>query len=125
MKPVLAFFLLMILWGCSGTPYQPSGLIGGYEERQLSANSFKVFFHGNGYTRGDRASDFTLLRSAEVAEQNGFPYFVIEEEEAPAASSRINRIVCFKEKPERAGVVYDAKSVQQSIKQKYGMNSAP
>jgi hypothetical protein len=135
MKKVLALILLSVgLCGCTtkpyqgnssfATPYQASGLFGGYEERRLSENSFKVFFHGNRYTRGERAADFALLRSAEVADQHGFPYFVVAEEEAPAASSRGNTIICFKEKPERPGVIHDAKSVQQSIREKYKISSA-
>jgi hypothetical protein len=36
-----------------------------------------VTFRGNGYTRQERASDFALLRSAEVALEHGYPFFVI------------------------------------------------
>jgi hypothetical protein len=127
MNRVLALLLLSVgLYSCGGipTPYQPSGLIGGYQEKQVSENSFKVYFFGNGYTRGERASDFVLLRSAEVADQHGFPYFAVAEVETPSPASRINTILCFKEKPQRPGVVYDAKSVQQSLRQKYDIQSS-
>ena len=38
---------------------------------------FKVSFTGNGYTSQERATDFALLRCAEVAKNNGFNYFAI------------------------------------------------
>ena len=68
--------VLVFLQGCE-TAYQSSGFSGGYSETQLDTNVFKVTFRGNGYTSTERASDFTLLRSAELALQNGFKYFVV------------------------------------------------
>lgn len=64
------------LAGCA-TAYQPKGLTGGYSETQLGDNIFQVSFRGNGFTSRERASDFTLLRSADVALEHGFRYFVI------------------------------------------------
>jgi hypothetical protein len=34
-------------------------------------------FKGNGYTSRERATDFNLLRCAEVCLENGYKYFVI------------------------------------------------
>lgn len=62
--------------GCA-TGYKSNGFTGGYSETQLDENVFKVSFRGNGYTRRERAEDFTLLRSAELALENGYKYFVI------------------------------------------------
>ncbi len=62
--------------GCA-TPYARQSLIGGYSETQLSENIFTVTFWGNGYTTRERASDFTLLRCAEIAMNNGYNYFII------------------------------------------------
>jgi len=62
--------------GCA-TPYARQSLIGGYSETQLSENIFTVTFRGNGYTTRERASDFTLLRCAEIAINNGYNYFII------------------------------------------------
>jgi hypothetical protein len=78
MKNVISA-LLLVLIGCA-TPYQSTGLAGGYDEIQLSENMFKVSFRGNGYTGRARAEDFALLRSAEVAQNNGFTYFIIIED---------------------------------------------
>lgn len=66
----------IFIQGCS-TPYKHSGFRGGYSEIQLDENVFKVSFRGNGYTGRERASDFTLLRCAELALENGYKYFVI------------------------------------------------
>jgi hypothetical protein len=63
--------------GCATGYHRPGFMRGGYTEVQLGENVFQVSFHGNGYTREERAEDFALLRSAEVAAQHGFPFFVI------------------------------------------------
>ncbi len=70
----------VILSGCA-TPYHKKGLMGGFSETQLGENIFRVTFKGNGFTSPERASDFTLLRSAEVALENGFKYFIIVDSE--------------------------------------------
>jgi hypothetical protein len=155
---LLIFVLLLV--GCA-TAYQPKGFSGGFSETQLGENIFQVSFRGNGYTRSERASDFSLLRSAEVAIEHGFKYFVIVESGKDSTISahttptqsyttgsaygagnyaygsattttyggqtyfiskpRItNTILCFKEKPEINGLVFEAAFVARSIKQKYG-----
>lgn len=76
MKRVISFALLLLLIGCA-TPYQKSSAMGGYSETQLSENVFQVHFRGNGYTRLERAEDFTLLRSAEIALEHGYSYFIV------------------------------------------------
>ena len=72
----ILILLAVFLQGCA-TSYQKKGLSGGYSETQLDENVFKVNFRGNGYTSLERASDFTLLRSAELTLQNGYKYFAI------------------------------------------------
>lgn len=72
--PVLA--LVLALAACA-TPYQPRGLLGGYADTQLGENIFRVSFTGNGDTSVERAEDFALLRSAEVALEHGFTHFVV------------------------------------------------
>jgi hypothetical protein len=70
------FIAFLMLVGCV-TTYQPVGFTGGYSDTQLQPNMFRVIFRGNGYTSAERASDFCLLRCAELALQNSYPYFVI------------------------------------------------
>ncbi len=75
-KFLLLVFILPLLPACA-TPYQRSGFGGGFSETQLGENIFRVSFRGNGYTRSERAVDFTLLRSAELTKGNGFRYFIV------------------------------------------------
>lgn len=81
MKPIILISLaVFFLQGCGTsyqTSYQSDSFSGGYSDSQLDENVFKVSFRGNGSTRRDRVADFTLLRSAELAIQNGYNYFVI------------------------------------------------
>lgn len=67
---------VFIFNGCA-TKYQSMGFTGGYTETRLGDNIFNVSFRGNGYTSRQRATDFALLRSAELCLQNNFKYFVI------------------------------------------------
>jgi hypothetical protein len=67
-----------LLAGCA-TAYQPQGLSGGFTETQLDTNVWRVAFKGNGYTHGERAEDFAILRSAELTLANGFSHFAFAE----------------------------------------------
>jgi len=143
MRIFFIFFALVIfLMGCAATKYQPEGFTGGYSESQLGDNIFQVSFRGNSYTGHEIESDFALLRSAELTLQNGFRYFVIVKSvkdssvsayttpsqitttpggetydiSMPSAS---NTILCFKEKPEGDGLIYDATRITQVLKKKY------
>ncbi|MFD2177758.1 CC0125/CC1285 family lipoprotein [Veronia pacifica] len=75
-KLSVLILVLACLQGCA-TTYQSNGFTGGYSETQIDENVFKVTFKGNAYTSKERASDFTLLRSAELTLQNGFTYFAV------------------------------------------------
>jgi hypothetical protein len=79
-KWIILIIAIFIMSGCA-TKYQSTGFSGGYSETQLGNNIFNVSFRGNGYTSRERASDFTLLRSAELSLQNGFKYFIITNSE--------------------------------------------
>ncbi len=76
MKLHVLLIAAVTLAGCA-TAYQPQGATGGFSESQLDENVFQVTFKGNGYTDRDRANDFALLRSAEIALEKGYKYFVI------------------------------------------------
>ena len=80
MKKFVIFLIVLVLTGCA-TTYQREGLTGGYSDTQLGENIFQVSFRGNGYTSREQTSDFTLLRSAELALEKGFRYFVIVDSE--------------------------------------------
>ncbi|MEZ5499086.1 MAG: hypothetical protein R3E77_06620 [Steroidobacteraceae bacterium] len=76
MKILIAAVMAVALVGCA-TPYQSSGFRGGYKEIRLGDNVFQVSFQGNAYIGAQKVKDFTLLRSAELAQENGFDYFAI------------------------------------------------
>lgn len=76
MKSIVALAILVLLAGCA-TNYQAQSFSGGFSETQLDKNVFRVTFKGNGYTQSERAEDFALLRSAELALKHGFSHFAI------------------------------------------------
>jgi hypothetical protein len=77
MKNLALFFILLVFATGCATPYKPDGLTGGFSETQLDENVFKVSFSGNGYASKERAADFSLLRSAELALEHGYNFFII------------------------------------------------
>lgn len=124
-------FFMLILASCA-TSYQRSGLTGGYSETKLGENIWSISFQGNGYTNDERASDFTLLRSAEVCLENGYSFFIITQNTGQSSvgggqnfivssPSRNNTVVCFKEKPVEYTIHFDANFVYGSIRSKYGI----
>jgi hypothetical protein len=88
MKTSISIFLIsMFFVGCS-TPYQSSGLMGGFTDTQLAPDVFRVTFRGNAYTSGERAQDLALLRAADLTLQSGHAYFaIVNESNATTASS--------------------------------------
>ena len=76
----IAFSSLLIIsilfYNCS-TPYQSYGFLGGFTDTQLDENIFRVHFNGNGYTSTEKASDYCLLRCAELTLQSDYNYFII------------------------------------------------
>ena len=77
-KKLNGLLCCLLLAGCS-TAYQPYSYLGGggYRDVQLAENVFKVTVEANGYTSSSAATDLALLRSADLALQRGFKYFVI------------------------------------------------
>lgn len=158
---VVTLVATMVFSACA-TTYQKQSFTGGYSETQLSENIFQVSFKGNAYTTPERASDFTLLRSAEITIENEYRYFAIVESEkyskvgtytAPTTSQTSgsafvsgnfvhgtattttyggqtyviskpranNTILCFRDKPDIKGLVFEAAFIIKSIRAKYGM----
>lgn len=69
---------LLCLSGCA-TGYHPSSFTGGYSDVRLDDGLYKVSYRGNGATSGSTAADFAMLRAAELALENGYPYFTVED----------------------------------------------
>jgi hypothetical protein len=74
-------FVATLLYGCAATPYQPlndrADASEGFSDTQLGPNTYEVNFRGNNNTTRERASDFALLRAAELCLLNGYRYFVV------------------------------------------------
>lgn len=151
----VAFLVVAVSAGCAtSTIYRPADSDGGvgFSSTQLGEHAFDVRFRGSSSTSSEKASDFALLRSAELTLEKGFKYFIIDNDEniqqtsvstTPVRSEtkytwkgakttyyggntyttskpRARKvIVCFKEKPNRPELIYDAQFVVQSIKEKY------
>ncbi len=76
MKKALILTMTLMISACA-TSYKTDGFTGGYSETRLDENVFTVSFKGNAMTSRERAADFTLMRSAELALENDYQYFVI------------------------------------------------
>ena len=79
--------LVALLAGCmTATPYQPLGApgtraAGGYAERQIEANRFRVTFVGNTMTSRETVETYLLYRAAELTRQQGYDWFVTADRE--------------------------------------------
>lgn len=88
---MVAMFLVTLMASCA-TTYRKygSGWMGGpgYSENRLNDSSYAVRFVANQNTRLERATDYCLLRAAELAGENEAPFFVIvEKNEGQGAAS--------------------------------------
>jgi len=141
-QSILAFLLILLLAGCA-KPLQPDNYADRISSTWLDAHRFVVAYP---HTSTDQqVVDLALLRSAEIALQNGFNYFIVvnaddsivtSADALPAAATESmdyngiryhytspassNTIVCFKHKPQ--GFAYVALFVKASLRAKYGLD---
>ena len=87
-KTLFIICLSVFLASCS-TGYRPLNDSGGYWDERIepTSNKFNVGYDGNKWhsdpvNRKARVIDLALLRSAEVALENGFKYFIISDSKA-------------------------------------------
>lgn len=78
----LVLFLTVTLVACAtATPYQPETagqrISGGYSEKKLGSNRYRVHFSGNTLTSRDTVEGYLLYRAAELTVQNGYDWFKI------------------------------------------------
>ena len=64
------------LVSCS-TPYEKSGLFGGFDAKELRPDVYRVSFAGNGFTTKESVQVYWLNRCAELAVEKGFSGFEI------------------------------------------------
>ena len=149
MKIFQSFFvylLLLLLGGCA-KPLQPDNYVERISSTWLDANRFVVAYSRK--STDEQVVDLALLRSAEIALQNGFNYFIVVNADDSIATSTdttptdalsatatefivhngiryyhanpasSNTIVCFK-RPQ--GFAYVALFVKASLRAKYGLD---
>ena len=75
-RVVFGALIALSVVGCA-TPYKSSGLMGGYDEKELEPAIWRLSYSGNGYTTGETVQTYWLYRAADLALQNGFDGFQI------------------------------------------------
>ena len=78
MKTV-AIFLSVALAGCGASYVQKGAFNAGFSETQLAPDVYRVSFEGNAFDDAQTVADYTLLRCAELAQKDGYPYFMVVE----------------------------------------------
>ena len=75
------FLLLAVatLTSCSvQTPYQSERFKGGFVDMPLSGGRYRISVRGNGFTDRQRVTNIAMVRAAELAIQNGYSHFTID-----------------------------------------------
>ena len=75
-RHVLSLLIALGIAACS-TPYQATFLSGGYSEKQLEADVWRVEFDGNGFTTQETVQTYWLYRSAQLTLDKGYDGFEI------------------------------------------------
>lgn len=75
-RVIMLAALAVVLVSCA-TPYQPEGLFGGFDVKELRPDVYRVSFGGNGFTTAESAQVYWLHRCAELAVEKGFTGFEV------------------------------------------------
>jgi len=143
-QSLLIFLLLLVLGGCA-KPLQPDNYVERISPTWLDASRFIVAYPSKSVDQ--KIVDLTLFRSAEIALQNGFNYFIVVNTEdsiamssdpqtgaaaefimhngirsSHASPASSNTIVAFKRRPQ--GFSYVALFVKASLRAKYDLDQA-
>jgi len=93
-KAIVVICLPIFLVSCA-TGYQPLNDSSGYWDERIepSSNKFTIGYDGNKWhsnpvNQRERVIDLALLRSAEVALENGFKYFIVSDSKAYTEKTR-------------------------------------
>ena len=136
MKVFYSVLLLLLLNACA-KPLQPDNYGDLISSTRVDQDTFQVSAPGSANSEDEKSVDLSLLRSAEIALENGFNYFVIIESDGEQDSAyeattygdetyshsdpgTTNTIVCFKRKPQ--GFAYVALFVKASLRSKYNLD---
>lgn len=124
MRIVAPGLLCLLLTGCLQYygPINDEGL--GYRDIELSPFIYRVDFHFKAapfflLRREPRPEEFVLLRSADLARENGYRYFIVDTTALPGESfgKRSLIIKVFHEPPNAEGIkVYDASEISRKLR---------
>lgn len=72
----MRYLIVIFLVGCS-SGYKPNGFTGGFSESRLDETVYRVSYQGNAYTSLEKASDFAMMRAAELTVRAGYDWFAV------------------------------------------------
>ena len=88
LRHVLVAASAITLAACAtATPYQPASELGAYDgftTQMITNDRARVSFAGNSMTKRDTVENYLLYRAAEVAVQNGYENFTLQERDVEA-----------------------------------------
>ena len=98
LKLAFAICLGILLLGCTTppTPYKPASFTGGYLDRHINWDTFRVSFQGNKNTPRETVATSLLYRCAELTAHLGYDYFIMldtspeQEQTAPTAEGTMS-----------------------------------
>ncbi|MFC7288573.1 hypothetical protein ACFQPC_11045 [Herminiimonas glaciei] len=76
MKNIFFIVVSVLLAGCA-TSYQSSSLSGGYRDKHVAEDVYRVSFSANGYATRETAQTYWLYRATELTLEKGFDGFEI------------------------------------------------
>lgn len=76
LRAVIMLASFVSLAGCQ-TSYQKTSFTGGFDDLQLSDDTYRVSVRGNAFTSTERAEEIALLRAAELTLQKGYARFAL------------------------------------------------
>jgi hypothetical protein len=91
-RMTLAVVLVAVAASGCATSYGARGDSGGgFKDVQVDANTFRVSFLGNGFTKKDDVQTFTTYRCAELTLQKGFDYYIVVNTDNSATTAYVNQ----------------------------------
>lgn len=73
----LAWALAVVLVSGCATTYQTAGVTGGYKDRHIAEDVYRVYFGANGFATRETAQTYWLYRASELTLEKGFDGFEI------------------------------------------------
>ncbi len=121
---VMTIVAILMFTGCA-TTYQPAGLSGGYQEKELENNVYQITFSGNSFISKEKINDFGMFRCAEFSLEHEKPYFEVVSKDLksimgkPAVWIQIRLYETEPDKTSLKGESFEAEKVMTDIRTKY------